>query len=158
MFGLVGASDGLSRSVRFQAPSFMKFHGKILIVDDEPHIRKFFGMILQELGTMTIFEAGNGIEAVALYAKHHPKLVLMDINMPGMDGLDALRELQRLDHNVRVVMLTSVATRKAVEQAVALGAIYFVRKDTSREKITGVLAEILCNGQVTPEVQHTADD
>lgn len=135
----------------------MKLRSAILIVDDEPHIRKFLGMILKELGTPTILEAGNGIEAVATYAQHRPALVLMDINMPQMDGLHALGELQRLDPDVRVVMLTSVATRRAVEEAIDLGALSFVRKDTSRQKITALLAEIIRDGVETADAPFTKD-
>lgn len=135
----------------------MNHRSDILIVDDEPHIRRFLGMILEELGATTLFEAGNGIEAVALYAQHRPTLVLMDINMPQMDGLHALSELQRLDPDVRVVMLTSVATRRAVEQALDFGALSFVRKDTSRLKITAMLAEIIRDGFGTSDAQPIND-
>jgi CheY-like chemotaxis protein len=60
-------------------------------VDDEPHIRKYIGLILRKFGNPTIFEAGVGEQALALYTQHTPDLVLLDVNMPMMDGLQVPR-------------------------------------------------------------------
>lgn len=123
----------------------MEFNGTVLVVDDEPHIRKYIGLILQKLGTPTIIEAANGEEAVALYGQHHPDLVLMDVNMPIMDGLGALEKISAGDPDAIVVMLTSLATRHVVERCLELGAVNFVRKDTPKETMAKVLAETINN-------------
>ena len=134
----------------------MEFHGKILIVDDEPHIRRFFGIVLKKIGTPTIIEAGNGTEALALYAQHQPDLVLMDINMPGMSGVETLEKLRTLHPGARVVMLTSIATRQVVQQSIDCGAINFVRKDIPREQIAGLLTEIIRRHIVNPGEKSSA--
>jgi two-component system chemotaxis response regulator CheY len=121
----------------------MVFNGKVLLVDDEPHIRKYLGLILRKFGNPTLFEAGNGQEALALYAQHRPDLVLMDVNMPVMDGLQALEQLFRDHPEATVIMLTSLATRSVVEKCVDLGAVNFVRKDTPKETIAKVLSETI---------------
>jgi two-component system, chemotaxis family, chemotaxis protein CheY len=121
----------------------MQFSGKVLIVDDEPHIRRFLGLVLQRFGQPTIVEAGNGEEALALYRQHHPDLVLMDVNMPVLDGMQALERLLQEDPDAIVVMLTSLATRSIVERCVELGAANFVRKDTPKETIAQVLADTI---------------
>jgi two-component system chemotaxis response regulator CheY len=121
----------------------MEFDGTVLIVDDEPHIRKYIGLIIQKLGTPTIIEAANGAEAVAAYAQHQPDLVLMDVNMPVMDGLQALERITLAHPDALVVMLTSLATRNVVERCVELGAVNFVRKDTPKETMTQVLSETI---------------
>lgn len=119
----------------------MAFNGKALVVDDEPHIRKYIGLILKKLGTPTIVEASNGEEALAAYAREKPQLVLMDVNMPVMDGLQALERLRAAHPESVVVMLTSLATRSVVERCVELGAVNFVRKDTPKEAIAKIIAE-----------------
>jgi two-component system chemotaxis response regulator CheY len=121
----------------------MEFNGTVLIVDDEPHIRKYIGLILHKLGTPTILEAANGEEALAAYAQHQPDLVLMDVNMPVMDGLQALERIGAEHPNSRVVMLTSLATRNVVERCLELGAVNFVRKDTPKETMAKVLADTI---------------
>lgn len=121
----------------------MVFNGTVLIVDDEPHIRRYIGLILQKMGSPTIVEAGNGEEAVALYAQHRPDLVLMDVNMPIMDGLEALEQICKQDPDALVVMLTSLATRHVVERCLELGAINFVRKDTPKEVMAQVMTETI---------------
>ena len=121
----------------------MEFDGTVLIVDDEPHIRKYIGLILRKLGTPTILEAANGEEAVAAYRKHHPDLVLMDVNMPVMDGMQALERISLEHPDALVVMLTSLATRNIVERCLDLGAINFVRKDTPKETIAKVLSDTI---------------
>jgi two-component system chemotaxis response regulator CheY len=121
----------------------MEFNGTVLIVDDEPHIRKYIGLILRKFGNPTIIEAGNGEEALALFTQHNPDLVLLDVNMPMMDGLQCLERLQADHPDALVVMLTSLATRNVVERCLELGAVNFVRKDTPKEVMAKVLAETI---------------
>ncbi len=121
----------------------MVFNGTVLIVDDEPHIRRYIGLILCKLGSPRILEAANGEEAVALFAEHQPDLVLMDVNMPVMDGLQALEKICAVNPDALVVMLTSLATRHVVERCLELGAANFVRKDTPKETMAEVLTETI---------------
>ena len=121
----------------------MAFNGKILLVDDEPHIRKFVGLLLKQLGSPTIIEAGNGQEALALYRQERPDLVLLDVNMPGLDGLATLRALRELDPEVVAIMLTSLASRQMVEGAADLGACLYIRKDTPKDEMLKMLRETL---------------
>jgi len=121
----------------------MAFNGKILLVDDEPHIRKFIGLLLKQLGSPTIIEAGNGREALALYPQERPDLVLLDVNMPGLDGLATLQKLRELDPDVVVIMLTSLASRQVVEGAADLGACLYIRKDTPKDEMLKMLRETI---------------
>jgi CheY-like chemotaxis protein len=121
----------------------MAFNGKILLVDDEPHIRKFVGLLLKQLGSPTIIEAANGREALALYEQEQPDLVLLDVNMPGLDGIATLRKLRELDPEVVVIMLTSLASRQVVEGAADLGACLYIRKDTPKDQMLKMLRETI---------------
>lgn len=115
---------------------------KILLTDDEPHIRKFISLILKKLGDPRILEAADGAIAVKLFESEKPDLVLLDVNMPNMDGIQALAEIRRIDPDAIVVMLTSLANRQTVEECVRLGAADYIRKDTPREELTTQLARI----------------
>ncbi len=121
----------------------MNFTGMIMLVDDEPHIRKYISLILKTLGSPIIVEASNGEEALETYQRENPDLVLMDVNMPKMDGLEALKKLREIDPNCVVIMLTSLANRESIEQAVDGGAINYIRKDTPREEIAKALRETI---------------
>lgn len=121
----------------------MNFTGMVLLVDDEPHIRKYVGLILKQLGSPIIVEAANGEEAVEAYRRDNPDLVLMDVNMPKLDGLDALKQIRALDPDSVVIMLTSLANRETVEQALELGAVGYIRKDTPKQEITAALTEAI---------------
>lgn len=121
----------------------MPFDGKILLADDEAHIRKFIGLLLRQLGSPTIIEASDGKQALALYEQEKPDLVLLDVNMPGLDGLQTLAGLRALDPDCTVVMLTSLATRQTIEQTAELGAVHYLRKDTPKDEILKTLREIL---------------
>lgn len=121
----------------------MKLPGPILLVDDEPHIRKFVGLILKQLGYASLLEAGNGEEAVAVCQREHPALVLMDVNMPVMDGIQALKKIRELDDQCVVVMLTSLANRLSVEEALEHGAADYLRKDTPKDEIAAALKETI---------------
>lgn len=121
----------------------MNFTGMILLVDDEPHIRKYLSLILRKLGTPIIVEAGNGEEAIAAYQRENPDLVLMDVNMPKMDGLEALRRLKEIDPKCVVILVTSLANRETIDKALELGAVSYIRKDTPKDEITKALIETI---------------
>jgi two-component system, chemotaxis family, chemotaxis protein CheY len=121
----------------------MKFDGKILLVDDEAHVRKFIGLVLKQLGAPTLLEALNGRDAVEIYQRESPDLVLLDVNMPVQDGLQTLRELRQLDPDCVVIMLTSLANRQTVEEALQLGAANYIRKDTPKDEILATLQQTI---------------
>lgn len=121
----------------------MPFQGKVLLVDDEPHIRKFLSLILRQLGITNIVEASNGQEAIKMYAEEQPSLVLLDVNMPVLDGIGALREIRQIDPDAVVIMLTSVTGRVIVEQAAEMGASNYIRKDTPKDELLQSLKETL---------------
>jgi DNA-binding NarL/FixJ family response regulator len=119
------------------------FSGKVLIIDDEPHVRKYVGLVLRTLGVTSLIEATNGAEGFFLYQKERPELVLLDVNMPVQDGIETLRQIRKFDPDASVVMLTSLTTRQTIEEAVEGGALNYIRKDTPREELNALLKEIL---------------
>ena len=121
----------------------MTFNGTILLVDDESHIRKYVSLLLRQIGQPKIVEAANGEEALAAYTEHKPDLVLLDISMPHMDGLTTLKRLMELDPEAVVIMLSSLTNRQSVEDALASGAVNYLRKDTPKEEITQALKETI---------------
>jgi len=121
----------------------MAFNGTILLVDDEAHIRKFLGLLLKQLGSPTILEAGNGAQAIALYESERPDLVLLDVNMPVMDGISTLRKLREIDPDCLAIMLTSVANRATVEDAASLGAVAYLLKDLPKDELLKALEKTI---------------
>lgn len=123
----------------------MSFEGKILIVDDEAHVRKFLTLTVRQLGAPTILEATNGVEAVDIYKAESPELVLLDVNMPVQDGLETLKKIVQHDPNAVVVMLTSLANRQTVQEAVQSGAVNYLRKDTPKDEILNSLKRTIAD-------------
>jgi len=121
----------------------MPFTGKILLIDDEPHVRKYIGLIARGLGSPVVLEAGNGEDAIARYAAESPNLVLLDVNLPGMDGVQILAAILAQDPDAVVVMLTSLANRQTIEECLRLGATSYIRKDTPKEAIFAELSAII---------------
>jgi CheY-like chemotaxis protein len=114
-----------------------------LIVDDEAHVRLFARLLLKDVGITNVWEASDGQQAVELLNTHEPQLLLLDVNMPVMGGLDLLRELQAAGWNTPVIMLTAESSVKTVQQAAALGAAGYLLKQSSREESVAALREIL---------------
>ncbi|MFA6286065.1 MAG: response regulator transcription factor [Opitutaceae bacterium] len=125
--------------------------GKALIVDDEPHVRKYIGLVLRSIGVTTLVEAANGVEGFAAYQREKPDLVLLDVNMPVQDGLETLRQIRAFDPEASVVMLTSLTTRQTVETAVDQGALHYIRKDTPRDELIALLKQLLSENPDTEE-------
>lgn len=115
----------------------------ILLADDEGHIRAFIRALLKHTGDYRLLEAGDGEEAVRIFEEEKPHAVMMDINMPKMDGVEALRKIREADGDAVVIMLTAKATEYAVRECLHAGAANFIRKDNPKEKIVSLLRETL---------------
>jgi two-component system chemotaxis response regulator CheY len=122
----------------------------VLVVDDSAAIRKILNRVLRQTGMAigTIHEAGDGQEALSLLKTHRPDLVLTDINMPKMNGLQLLAALKGSDdwRSIPVVMITTEGGETKVAEAVRLGAAGYVRKpftaDQIKEKLAGILEPV----------------
>jgi len=119
----------------------------ILIVDDSAAIRKILQRVLRqtELPIGEVYEAGDGVEALAALEKNKVGLVLSDINMPNMDGLQLLSRLKALDSmkGVPIVMITTEGGQGKVMEAVEQGASGYVRKPFTAEQIKDKLATLI---------------
>ncbi len=115
----------------------------VLIVDDEQHIRMYLKLLLKKIGFTEFHEATNGNEAIAMYDLEKPDLVLMDVNMPVKEGIEALEEILESDEDAVVVMMTSVASRNTVEASAKMGAAHYIRKDTPKDEIASQLEELI---------------
>jgi CheY-like chemotaxis protein len=131
----------------------MKLAGKVLVVDDEAHIRKFVSLMLRSLGEPIVVEAANGTAALESYERERPNLVLLDVNMPRVDGIQTLRNLKRVDPACTVVMLTSLVNRHTVEECLRLGASGYLRKDNPPDEMMAQLKKIL--GACFPPIPAT---
>ncbi|MDD2764760.1 MAG: response regulator transcription factor [Opitutaceae bacterium] len=114
-----------------------------LLVDDEAYFRKFVGQVLKNALVANVLEARDGREALKLFQEHQPGLVLLDINMPHMDGLATLTALRQLSTTVPIIMLTSVSEDLVVEECVGQGATFFIRKDVPASQLAAALREEL---------------
>jgi two-component system chemotaxis response regulator CheY len=120
---------------------------KVLIVDDSSAMRKIIQRSLRQAGfdIAEFFEAGNGADALALLAKNSVDLMLVDINMPVMDGLEFMRQLKATGtaKHAAVVMITTEGSESHVVKALSLGARGYIRKpftpDQMREHVLPVL-------------------
>ena len=108
---------------------------RVLIADDQALVRTGFRMILKANGIEVVGEASDGLEAVAAAAELKPDVVLMDIRMPNLDGLEAARRILAADPEIRVLMLTTFDLDKYVYEALASGASGFLLKDVTPEHL-----------------------
>jgi two-component system chemotaxis response regulator CheY len=116
----------------------------ILIVDDAEFLRMRISKMLSNNG-YTVLQADNGLNAVSTYKAARPDIVLMDITMPEMDGLTALKEIKALDPRARVVMLTALGQESVVVEAVKSGAQDFVVKPFEPERVLDTINRALVN-------------
>ncbi len=114
----------------------------ILIVDDTFFMRSSIKKILEEEGYNIVGEAENGLEAIEKFQQLKPDLVLMDITMPVMTGLEALENIKKIDSNARVVMVSAMGQEATVKQAIIKGAETFIVKPFKPETLLGILKSI----------------
>jgi YesN/AraC family two-component response regulator len=110
-----------------------------LVADDENHIRSYVRIILNHLGVEEVLEAKSGDEVLDLYISSKPDVVFLDINMPGLTGLEVLPKIMEVDPDAVVIMLTGHASRHLVENSAKAGAVHYIRKDTPQQEISKML-------------------
>lgn len=115
---------------------------KILIVDDEESVRYSFRKLFREPGC-EITEAGNGLEAISAIQKDLPDLVLMDIEMPGLNGLDAIQRIKALHPQLPVIIITAFGTTERVIGAMKYGAYEYLEKPFDVGRLKEVVSEAL---------------
>ena len=114
---------------------------RVLVADDEPHIRQVIAAIVRSLGAEVVAEAADGGEAVKLYGELRPDVVILDINMPRMRGDDALTRILALDPHAVAIMMTAQDTIDTVHDCLDRGARHYILKRNRAEDIYGLLAE-----------------
>lgn len=114
---------------------------RLAIIDDEKHIRLMLKTAMRANGFEIVGEGGTGQEAVELYQTVRPDVMLLDINMPGMTGEEALAEIMAQYPDAVVIMLTSLAEQSGILNALELGASHYIRKDTPLEEIYRIVRE-----------------
>lgn len=108
---------------------------RVLIVDDQASIRALLKVIVIQMGAEVAGEASNGEEAIVQYQACKPNIVLLDINMPRMDGVEALKRIVAIDPRVCVIMMTSVNDAGIICDCLSLGARNLLLKDNNPEVI-----------------------
>ncbi|WP_110928306.1 response regulator [Bacillus massiliglaciei] len=96
--------------------------GKILIVDDQFGIRILLNEVLNKEG-YTTFQAANGIQALEALNQHAPDLVLLDMKIPGMDGIEILKRMKKVNPDIRVIIMTAYGELDMIQEAKDLGAL-----------------------------------
>lgn len=117
--------------------------GSIMIVDDSAMMRRVLRNIIEEAGYTVIAEAVNGKDAIASYQSCKPDLVTMDITMPEMDGVEALKEIIEIDKQAKVIMITAAGQQHKVIEALKLGALKFIMKPFRKEEVLAGLNEVI---------------
>ena len=115
---------------------------KVLLVDDAEFLRVRLTKMLSTDG-YEVFQAENGLKAVSSYKELKPDIVLMDVTMPEMDGLTALKEIVGFDPKARVIMLTALGQESVVLEAVKSGARDFVVKPFEQDRVMKAITKLL---------------
>ena len=129
---------------------------RLMLVDDHRMLRETLKRSMLDEGFDVVAEASDGLEAVALAAEHHPDVVLMDVTMPEMDGVEATRRIMADVPTTRVVMLTMHADQDVIGSAIRAGAVGYLVKDCSFEEVAATVREAMSTEtDVSPHLAAT---
>jgi two-component system response regulator (stage 0 sporulation protein F) len=116
----------------------------VLVIDDQPGIRRLLVEVLNEEGYQVV-TAANGYEGLQQAKASNPHLILMDMKMPGMDGIETLKELKKVGQGDRVIMMTAYGELDLVNQAREIGAYDYITKPFDVIKLCKAIHEIMVN-------------
>ncbi len=116
---------------------------RILVVDDSLIMRKKLKMILKGGGHEVVADAANGISAIEEYEKFKPDLITMDITMPILDGVSAVKKLVSLYPEVKIIMISAINQQNSVFEAIESGAKHYIVKPINNEKVLKTIEEVL---------------
>ncbi len=129
---------------------------RLLLADDHRMLRETLKRSMLDEGFEVVAEASDGQEAVTLATEHRPDVVLMDVTMPEMDGVEATRQITDLAPEVRVVILTMHADQDVVAAAIRAGAVGYLVKDCSFEEVAATIRGAMSTDtDVTPQIAAT---
>ena len=116
---------------------------RFLVVDDSIFARKNIAKVVEMMGGVVEGEATTGREAIDLYFKIKPDVVIMDISMPEMQGLEALAKIREKDKNANVIIISSLGYQELVKKALSLGAKHFISKPFQSDKAAEIIRFVL---------------
>ncbi|MFC1594293.1 response regulator [Candidatus Omnitrophota bacterium] len=111
---------------------------QLLIVDDEPDVREFACNFFKKR-KVDVATASGGNEAIAFIKQQKPQLILLDIRMEDMNGLDVLEEIKKIDSSIKVIMVTGVDEEESMQRAKKLGALNYVHKPLVLDELEEVV-------------------
>jgi two-component system chemotaxis response regulator CheY len=114
-----------------------------LIVDDSAFARFHLKRLMDSFDNVIASEAANGNEAISEYRRLKPDIVLMDIIMPGLEGVETVRRICESDPKARIIMISSVSYRDKVQEALAAGAKHFIPKPVTTEELRKGIERVL---------------
>jgi YesN/AraC family two-component response regulator len=114
-----------------------------LIVDDEPHVIVLLRALMNQLGVKTIWEASNGSAALEKVASQEPDVVILDINLPQVGGLEVLERIKAEHPKVPVIIVSAQSTMRTFERALSLGAVGYILKHAPKAEVLQMLSDAL---------------
>lgn len=123
----------------------------MLVADDEPSVQSLLNDIFTKEG-YNVLLAGNGQEALEKYQSYHPELILLDIRMPGMDGLEAFTAIRKENKDVMIIIMTAHATIETAVQAMKMGAFDYIIKPFNLEELKVIIKKALQMNRITTEL------
>jgi len=117
--------------------------GNILVVDDAAFLRAMLKDILEKDGHRVLCEAANGLEAVEKFKAFRPDVVTMDITMPVMEGIEALKEIKKLDPQAKVIMCSAMGQKNMIMEAIRAGADDFIVKPFQASRVLEAVSKMI---------------
>ena len=141
-----------------RAPATTRQRVRVLVVDDNTGFRDSLVSLLDTDELMVVGQAGNGAQALELFVTTKPNVVLMDVRMPTMDGIETTRRLKAMDPSIGIVALTGLEDQRAVRDMLVAGASGYVLKDSDGDEILNAVREAASGGGIISPAAHADRD